>query len=62
MGGGLGAADSCRKSGAITNLELVKELWGLKNAHPRVRVHWIRAHDGMRWTEYADALGNAYMG
>ena len=50
-----------RKSGASTNLELVKELWWLKNAHCRVRVQWILAHDGTRWNEYADALANAYL-
>jgi ribonuclease HI len=50
-----------RKSGSIANLELVKELWAQKKAHPRVRVQWIRAHDGSRWNEYADALANSYM-
>jgi ribonuclease HI len=50
-----------RKSGPIANLELVKELWALKHAHPRVKVQWIRAHDGSRWNEYADALANAYL-
>jgi ribonuclease HI len=50
-----------RKSGPIANLELVKELWALKNAHPKVRVKWIRAHDGSRWNEYADALANSYL-
>jgi ribonuclease HI len=50
-----------RKSGPIANLELVQELWALKNAHPGVRVQWIRAHDGSRWTEYADALANSYL-
>ena len=50
-----------RKSGPIANLELVKPLWALKLAHPRVTVKWIRAHDGSRWNEYADALANAYM-
>jgi ribonuclease HI len=50
-----------RKSGPIANLELVKELWALKHAHPRVKVQWIRAHDGSRWNEYADALANSYL-
>jgi ribonuclease HI len=50
-----------RKSGAIANLELVQKLWALKQAHPKVLVKWIRAHDGSRWNEYADALANAYM-
>jgi ribonuclease HI len=51
-----------RKSGPIANLELVKELWSLKNALPRVRVQWIRAHDGSRWNEYADALAESWLG
>ena len=50
-----------RKTGPIANLELVQQLWELKLSHPRVRVQWIRAHDGSRWNEYADALANAYM-
>jgi ribonuclease HI len=50
-----------RKSGPIANLELVKELWALRNAHPKVQVKWIRAHDGSRWNEYADALANSYL-
>jgi ribonuclease HI len=50
-----------RKSGPIANLELVQELWALRNARPGVRVQWIRAHDGSRWNEYADALANSYL-
>jgi ribonuclease HI len=50
-----------RKSGPIANLELVKRLYVLANAHPRVTLQWIRAHDGSKWNEYADALANAYM-
>jgi ribonuclease HI len=45
-----------RKGGAIANLELVKELWTLAQARPRVTIQWIKAHDGSRWNEYADAL------
>ncbi len=45
-----------RKSGPIANLELVKELYELAQARPRVEITWIRAHDGSRWNEYADAL------
>jgi ribonuclease HI len=45
-----------RKSGPIANLQLVQELYGLAQAHPGVRIEWIRAHDGSRWNEYADAL------
>jgi ribonuclease HI len=50
-----------RKSGSIANLELVKELWALAQAHPRVQLRWIKAHDGSRWNEYADALSTRWM-
>ena len=50
-----------RKTGPIANLELVKELYALANAHPRVKLQWIKAHDGSRWNEYADALASAYL-
>jgi len=50
-----------RKSGPIANLELVQELYALANAHPDVTLQWIKAHDGSRWNEYADALASAYM-
>lgn len=50
-----------RKTGPIANLELVKELYALAKRHPHVRLRWIRAHDGSRWNEYADALATNYM-
>jgi ribonuclease HI len=50
-----------RKSGPIANLELVKQLYALALAHPRVELRWIKAHDGSRWNEYADALASAYL-
>ena len=50
-----------RKSGPIANLELVKRLYALANAHPGVELQWIRAHEGSRWNEYADALACTYM-
>jgi ribonuclease HI len=49
-----------RKSGPIANLELVKRLYALAGAHPHVELRWIKAHDGSRWNEYADALASAY--
>ena len=49
-----------RKSGPIANLELVKSLYALAGKHPGVKLQWIRAHDGSRWNEYADALASAY--
>ena len=50
-----------RKSGPIANLELVKRLYALSRAHPKVKLRWIRAHDGSRWNEYADALATSYL-
>ena len=50
-----------RKSGPIANLELVKKLYALAGDHPKVTLQWIKAHDGSRWNEYADALASAYM-
>jgi ribonuclease HI len=50
-----------RKSGPIANLELVKELYALAGDRPGVTLEWIRAHDGSRWNEYADALASSFM-
>ena len=50
-----------RKSGPIANLELVQKLYALAGTHPDVTLQWIKAHDGSRWNEYADALASAYM-
>jgi ribonuclease HI len=50
-----------RKTGPIANLELVKRLYALARAHPKVTLRWIRAHDGSRWNEYADALATSYL-
>jgi ribonuclease HI len=50
-----------RKGGEIANLELVKELCALAGRHPGVELRWIRAHDGSRWNEYADALATTYL-
>jgi ribonuclease HI len=50
-----------RKSGPIANLELVKKLYALAGTHPKVTLQWIKAHDGSKWNEYADALASAYM-
>lgn len=48
-----------RKSGPIKNLELVQELWELHKSHPRVKLEWIKAHNGWLWNEYADALASS---
>ena len=45
-----------RKGGPIANLELVRAAYALAQSHPEVRIEWIKAHDGSRWNEYADAL------
>ncbi|MCB9555700.1 MAG: ribonuclease HI [Deltaproteobacteria bacterium] len=50
-----------RKSGPIKNLELVKEVYALAQAHPHVELRWIKAHAGSRWNEYADALATSYL-
>jgi ribonuclease HI len=50
-----------RKGGPIANLELVQRFYALAGAHPGVRIEWIRAHDGSRWNEYADALASRYL-
>jgi ribonuclease HI len=50
-----------RKGGPIANLELVQELYALAGDHPKVELRWIRAHDGSRWNEYADALATTYL-
>ena len=50
-----------RKTGPIANLELVQALWAEAKRHPRVALRWIRAHDGSRWNEYADALAESWL-
>lgn len=45
-----------RRTGPVENLELVQRLYELAQKHPRVRLVWIRAHDGSTWNEYADRL------
>jgi ribonuclease HI len=49
-----------RKTGPIKNLELVQALWAEAKRHPNVKLQWIRAHDGSRWNEYADALAERW--
>ena len=50
-----------RRGGPVRNLDLVRRAWALARERPRVRIRWIRAHDGSRWNEYADALATAYL-
>lgn len=49
-----------RKTGPIKNLELVQRLWSIMQQRPELSIEWIRAHDGSRWNEYADALSTAW--
>lgn len=50
-----------RKEGEVKNLELVQRAYALLKERPLVSLEWIRAHDGSRWNEYADALSTAYL-
>jgi ribonuclease HI len=45
-----------RRTGPVENLDLVQELYQLKQQCPQVRVAWIPAHRGLRWNEYVDEL------
>ena len=49
-----------RRDGEVKNLDLVQEAYALAQERPLARIRWIRAHDGSRWNEYADALSTAY--
>ena len=49
-----------RKAGPVKNLELVKALYQRAQARPELTLRWIKAHDGSRWNEYADALSVVY--
>lgn len=49
-----------RSTGPIANLELVQKLWALAQAHPKVSLKWIKAHNGWLWNEYADSLSTAW--
>jgi len=60
MGGSMEAKGWKRKGGPIKNLELVQELYFLLKGRLDLKVQWIRAHNGTRWNEYADALATAY--
>lgn len=48
-----------KKKGVIANLDLVKELFALYEAHPECTLRWTRGHAGNRWNEHADLLANA---
>lgn len=50
-----------RKTGPIANLDLVQELYALAKSRPELTLRWIKAHNGARWNEYADALATAWL-
>ena len=50
-----------RKDGPVKNLDLVKCAFELALSHPNVTIAWIKAHDGSRWNEYADAVATGYL-
>lgn len=50
-----------RKEGEIANLDLVQRAWQLAQQRPNARIEWVRAHNGSRWNEYADALSTAHL-
>lgn len=50
-----------RNGGPIKNLELVQELYALHLDRPKVTLKWVKAHNGWRWNEYADALSTAWV-
>ena len=47
-----------RQRGTIANLDLVKSLLTLAEAHPRCTVKWTRSHAANPGNEYADGLAN----
>lgn len=50
-----------RKSGPVQNLDLVQALHQRLTDRPEIEVAWVKAHAGVRWNEYADALSTAYL-
>ncbi len=50
-----------RRTGEISNLDLVKELYDCVSSRPELTLEWIPAHSGYRWNEYADSLSTAYL-
>ena len=51
-----------RKTGPVENLDLVQRAFVLSKERPQAKLVWIKAHDGSRWNEYADALANEALG
>jgi ribonuclease HI len=49
-----------RKTGPIANLELVKRLYAECRRRPKIKLAWVKAHNGWLWNEYADALSTKW--
>lgn len=49
-----------KKTGPIKNLDLIQELYQLKQECPLVKIEWIPGHAGHRWNEYVDKLTQKY--
>ena len=49
-----------RRTGPVENLDLVQPLYAGFQARPELTLTWVKAHAGLRWNEYADALATAY--
>ena len=50
-----------KKDGEIKNLDLVKQLDAIYMKRPKVRINWIKAHNGNLWNEYVDLLSSSWM-
>ena len=49
-----------RKTGPVENLDLVEAVYEGFRARPELELVWVKAHAGIRWNEYADALANRW--
>jgi ribonuclease HI len=61
VGRGLGAARLAAQERRDREPRAGADAVGARQGAPDVRLRWIRAHDGSKWNEYADALSNAFM-
>lgn len=51
-----------KKSGPISNLDLVQELASIKKRLPKVKLSWVRGHNGDKWNESVDEMCNSLVG